>query len=31
VVTDPFGNAMGIMQRPTELTTRAPDTNGEAA
>jgi predicted enzyme related to lactoylglutathione lyase/uncharacterized damage-inducible protein DinB len=31
VVTDPFGNAMGIMQRPTELTTRAPDTHGEAA
>jgi predicted enzyme related to lactoylglutathione lyase/uncharacterized damage-inducible protein DinB len=30
VVIDPFCNALGIMQRPTELTTAAPG-NGEAA
>jgi len=31
VVIDPFGNALGIMQRPTIPTTGAPETNGEAA
>jgi uncharacterized damage-inducible protein DinB/predicted enzyme related to lactoylglutathione lyase len=31
VVKDPFGNALGIMQRPTIPTTGAPETNGEAA
>jgi len=31
VVIDPFGNALGIMQRPTIPTTGAPATNGAAA
>jgi predicted enzyme related to lactoylglutathione lyase/uncharacterized damage-inducible protein DinB len=31
VVIDPFGNALGIMQRPTSPTTGAPDVAGEAA
>ena len=31
VVDDPFGNALGIMQRPAVPTTSAPETNGEAA
>jgi predicted enzyme related to lactoylglutathione lyase/uncharacterized damage-inducible protein DinB len=31
VVVDPFGNALGVMQRPTVGTTGAPDANGEAA
>jgi predicted enzyme related to lactoylglutathione lyase/uncharacterized damage-inducible protein DinB len=31
VVKDPFGNTLGIMQRPTIPTTGAPETNGEAA
>ena len=31
VVIDPFGNALGIMQRPVVPTTAAPATNGEAA
>ena len=31
VVTDPFGNPLGIMQRPVRPTTRTPDANGEAA
>jgi predicted enzyme related to lactoylglutathione lyase/uncharacterized damage-inducible protein DinB len=31
VVIDPFGNTLGIMQRPSVPTTGAPETNGEAA
>jgi predicted enzyme related to lactoylglutathione lyase/uncharacterized damage-inducible protein DinB len=31
VVSDPFGNALGIMQRPAAPTTAAPRTNGQAA
>ncbi len=31
VVTDPFGNALGIMQRPTVPTTGTPDADGRAA
>ncbi len=30
-VIDPFGNALGIMQRPAVPTAAAPETNGEAA
>jgi predicted enzyme related to lactoylglutathione lyase len=31
VISDPFGNALGIMQRPALPTAGAPDTNGAAA
>jgi predicted enzyme related to lactoylglutathione lyase len=31
VVIDPFGNALGIMQRPAVPTAAPPETNGEAA
>ncbi len=31
VVIDPFGNALGVMQRPAVPTTGSPESNGEAA